>query len=54
MRRHHPQDQIIGDKRERMMTQSKIRNKTCLVCEFEPKTIRNTLEIDEWIKAMNE
>lgn len=37
-----------------MMKRSKLRNNTCLVCEFEPKTVKDALENDEWIKAMNE
>lgn len=31
-----------------------MKDPTCLLCEFEPKTIREALENEDWIKAMNE
>lgn len=54
VRRHHKIDQIIGDKSSRVMTRNKLRNPECLLSEFEPKTIKDALEKEEWIQAMNE
>ena len=36
-----------------MMTRSKLKDNTCLICEFESKNVRNALENEEWITAMN-
>ena len=37
-----------------MMTRSMLNNNTCLICEFEPKSIRDALENEQWIIAMAE
>ena len=53
VRRHHTPDQIIGDKSEGTMTRSKLKG-TCLLAEFEPRCIKDALENESWIEAMNE
>ena len=53
VRRHHSADQIIGDKSERTLTRSKLKT-TCLLADFEPRNIKDALENDSWIEAMNE
>ena len=53
VRRHHSLDHIIGDKREGTMIRNKL-NGTCLLADFEPKNIKDALESESWIEAMNE
>ena len=53
VRRHHSADQIIGDKSEGTMTRSKLKG-TCFLADFEPRNIKDALENDSWIEAMNE
>ena len=53
VRRHHSADQIIGGKSEGTMTRSKLKS-TCLLADFEPSNVKNALENDSWIEAMNE
>lgn len=36
------------------MTRSKLKDQTCLLCEFEPMTLKDTLENEDWIQAMND
>ena len=36
------------------MTRNKLRNESCLLNQKEPKTVRDTLEDDDWCKAMEE
>ena len=31
-----------------------MKNGTCLLCEFEPKTVKDAFENEDWIQAMNE
>ena len=52
-RRHHSLDQIIEDKSEGTMTRSKLKG-TCLLAEFEPRSVKDALENESWIEAMNE
>ena len=54
VRRHHPIEQIIGDKDERPMTRRITRSNTCLVSTFEPKSLSNALDNEDWISVMNE
>ena len=35
------------------MTWSKLKG-TCLLVEFEPRSVKDALEIESWIEAMNE
>ena len=53
VRRHHTLDQIIGDKLKGTMTRSKLKG-TCLLTDFELRNIKDALENDSWIEAMNE
>ena len=36
------------------MTRKRIRSETCLLCEFEPKYVKDALENEDWIQEMNE
>ena len=54
VRRHHPEDQIIGDKEARPMTRSRIRNETCLLSKIEPKRVSEAIQADDWYIAMKE
>ena len=53
LRRHHAPDQIIGDKSEGTITRSKIKG-TFLLADFEPRNVKDALENESWIEAMNE
>ena len=53
VRRHHTPDQIIGDKSKGTMTRSKIKG-TCLLADFEPRNVKDALENESLIEAMNE
>ena len=53
VKRHHAPDQIIGDKLERTMTRSNLKD-TCLHDGFEPRSVKVALENESWIEAMNE
>ena len=53
VRRHHSADQIIGDKSDGTMTRSKLKG-TCLLANFEPRSVKDALGNDSWIEAMNE
>ena len=53
---HHPQDQILGDKADRVKTRSAFRDPAnyVFVSEIEPKNIEEALVDDDWIVAMEE
>ena len=51
VKRHHAPDQIIGDRSDGTMTRSKLKG-TCLLFEFEPRNIKDTLENESWIEAI--
>ena len=53
VKRHHAPNQIIGDKLEGTMTRSKLKG-TCLLANFEPISIKDALENESWIEAINE
>ena len=53
VKRHHTPDQIIGDKSEGTMTRSKLKG-TRLLADFEPRNVKDALENESWIEAMNE
>lgn len=36
------------------MTRKRLISDTCLLCEFEAKIVKDTLENEDWIQAMNE
>ena len=54
MRRHHPVEKIVGNKDARPMRTRRSRSGTCLVSEVEPKIVKETLDNEDWITAMNE
>ena len=54
VKRHHPADQIIGDKDARPMTRNRLRSESCLLSMKEPKIVKDALEDDDWYKAMEE
>ena len=54
MRRHHAPDQTIGDKYSRVVRRRRLKNDTCLLCEFKPEFVKDALENEDWIKEMNE
>ena len=53
---HHPQDQILGDKADRVRIRSAFRDQAtyAFVLEIEPKNIEEALADDDWIMAMEE
>ena len=53
VRRHFAPNQIIGDKLHRTMTRRKFKG-TCLLDEFEPRNVKNALDNESWVEAMNE
>lgn len=53
VRRHLSQNHIIGDKSVEVMTRSKLKDNTCLISDFEPRTVQDALENEDWINAMN-
>ena len=53
VRRHHAPDQIIGDKYNGTMTRNKLKG-TCLLAKFEPRSVKDALDNESWIEAMNE
>lgn len=54
VRRHHPIEQIIGDKDARPIIRRRSASGTCLESEVEPKTMKEALDNEGWIIAMNE
>ena len=52
VRGHHTLDHIIGDKFDGTMTRSKLKD-TCLIAEFEPRNVKDALENESWVEAMN-
>lgn len=36
------------------MTRKRLRSDTCLLCDFEPKTMKDSLDNEDWIQEMNE
>ena len=51
---NHTRYQIIGDKYLGVITRNKLKNDTCLLCEFETRIVKDALENENWIKEMNE
>ena len=54
VKRHHPTDQIIGEKDTRRMIRNRLRSESCLFRMKKPKKMKDTLEDDDWYKAMEE
>lgn len=53
MRKNHSSKQIIGDRSVEVQTRTKLRDSTCLIVDFEPRTVKATLENEFCISAMN-
>ena len=53
VKRHHAPDPIIGDKLDETMTRRKLKG-ICLLAEFEPRNVKDSLANESWIEAMNE
>ena len=53
VRKHHTPNQIIGDKSEGTMTRRKLKG-TCLLAEFEPRSVKYSLKNKIRIESMNE
>lgn len=49
VRRHHKPEQIIGDVESSIMTRRRLKDNACLLCEFEPKSIKDALDNEDWI-----
>lgn len=54
VRRHHTPSQIIRDKDSAVMTKKTLKNDTCLPREFEPRTIKDVFNDEDWIREMND
>ena len=54
VRRHHPTNQIIGNKEARPITRSRLRSETCLLNKMEPRIVSEALQDDDWYNAMKE
>ena len=53
VRRHHALEKIIGVETEDNLTSKKLKG-TCFLSEFEPRYLKDALENEGWIEAMNE
>jgi hypothetical protein len=47
VKRHHPAEQIIGDKDARPMTRNRLRHESCLISQSKPKTVHGALQDDD-------
>ena len=54
MRKHHASDQIIVDKVLGVVTRKRLKIDTCLLCLYEPRSLKDALENEDWISIMNE
>ena len=54
VKKHHPAEQIIGNKDARPMARNRLRNELCLLRKFEPMKVYDALQDDDWYKAMEE
>lgn len=54
VRNNHYVDNIIGDKNVGVLTRRKARESTCLLSKIDPKTTKEALKYEDWIKAMDE
>ena len=53
VRRNHAPKKIIRDQSKGTMTRNKLKG-TFFLTEFEPRTVKDALENESWIEAMNE
>ncbi|GLJ10649.1 hypothetical protein SUGI_0132400 [Cryptomeria japonica] len=54
VRNNHSVDNIIGDKDVEVLTRRRARENTCFLSKIEPKTTKEALKDEVWIKAMEE
>ena len=54
MRRNHSPKKIIRDYSVGFMKMSKLKDITCLIIDFEPRTMKVALDNKEWINGMDE
>ena len=45
---------LLEIKKSGFMTRRRLRSGTFLLCEFEPKSMKDALENEDWIQEMNE
>lgn len=53
MRRYHEPEKILVNKDSRVMTRKILRSDTCLLYEFEPKSVKDDLNNGDYIQVMN-
>ena len=53
VRRHHAPDQIIGNKTYGTKRRRKLKGMS-LLANFEPRNVKNALDNENWVEAMNE
>lgn len=51
---NHDPKQIIGDKDAAILTRRKVKENSCMISEFEPKSFKEAHKDEDWIKAMEE
>lgn len=51
--RHHKLEKIIGDVESSVMSRKRLKDETLLICEFEPKSVKDALDNEDWIQVMN-
>lgn len=54
VRNNHFVENIIDDKDARVLTRRRIRENACMLSIFEPKTSKEALKDDDWVKSMEE
>ena len=54
VRKHHPTEQIIGDKDVGPMTRNRLRSETFFLSKVEPKIVSEALQDDDWYNVMKE
>ena len=52
--KHHHVEKIIRDKEARPMTRKELRSDTFFLSMYEPKSVKDELENEDWSKAMKE
>ena len=45
---------IIRKKNSSVMTRKRLRSDTCLLCELEPKSMKDALDNEDWIQEISE
>lgn len=53
-RLNHSPEQIIGDKDVGVLTRRRIRDNSCMISTFEPRSAKEAFGDDHWVKAMEE